>query len=72
MIIPLTSNQNALQFDHTILVEPTSSNGLQTRSILLVFQLRAIDRRRIKKTLGHLEGETMELVNAEMKKLLGL
>jgi mRNA interferase MazF len=72
MIVPFTSNSKAQRFRHTILVEPTEENGLTMQSILLVFQLRAIDRQRITKTIGHLEDELIEKVNQEMKGLLGL
>jgi mRNA interferase MazF len=72
MIVPFTSNIKAQRFPHTILVEPTEENGLTMQSVLLVFQLRAIDRQRITKTIGHLEDELIEKVNQEMKGLLGL
>jgi mRNA interferase MazF len=72
MIVPFTSNSKAQRFPHTILVEPTEENGLTMQSVLLVFQLRAIDRQRITKTIGHLEDELIEKVNQEMKDLLGL
>jgi mRNA interferase MazF len=72
MIVPFTSNMKAQRFPHTIVVEPTEENGLTVQSVLLVFQLRAIDRQRVKKTIGHLENELIEKVNQEMKGLLGL
>ena len=72
MIVPFTSNVKAQRFSHTIVVEPTEENGLTVQSVLLVFQLRAIDRQRVKKTIGHLEDELIEKVNQEMKGLLGL
>ena len=72
MIVPFTSNMKAQRFPHTIMVEPTKENGLTVQSILLVFQLRAIDRQRVTKTIGHLEIELIEIVNREMRDLLGL
>lgn len=72
MIVPMTSNLKAQSFSHTILVQPSSQNGLSMPSVLLIFQLRAIDKRRIKRTLGTLETSIMEQVSVEMKKLLGL
>jgi mRNA interferase MazF len=71
-IIPFTSNLNAQQYPHTILVQPSSTNGLSAPSVLLVFQLRAIDKHRIIKKLGHLESTTMNLVDVELKILLSL
>lgn len=72
MIIPFTGKINASRFPHTILIQPTSQNGLSSPSALLVFQLRAIDKRRVIKTLGHLDDKMIELVNTELRKMLGL
>ena len=72
MIVPMTSNLRAQSFSYTILVQPSVQNGLSMASVLLVFQLRAIDKRRIKRQLGTLEISILEQVDAEMKKLLGL
>jgi len=72
VIIPFTSQLNAQQFPHTILIQPSAMNGLNYPSVLLVFQLRAIDKTRIIDTIGHLEDNIMKLVNSEMKNLLGL
>lgn len=72
MIVPFTGKLSAQRFPHTIPVQPSPANGLSCPSVLLVFQLRAIDRQRMLKTIGHLEAETMELVEAEMKRLLDL
>ncbi len=72
MIVPFTSNMKAHRFPHTIVVQPTEENGLSVTSVLLVFQLRAIDKQRITKTIGHLESELIQKVNQEMKSLLGL
>jgi mRNA interferase MazF len=72
MIVPFTSNLKAQRFPHTILIQPSARNGLSTPSVLLVFQLRAIDKKRVTKKIGYLEDELMLKVNAEMKDLLGL
>jgi len=72
MIVPFTSSVKAQRFQYTILIQPTKENGLASPSVLLIFQLRAIDKQRIGKKIGHLEDETMEKVNQEIKGLLGL
>lgn len=72
MVVPLTSNLEALRFPFTIRVEPSATNGLIQQSVLLVFQLRAIDRNRITGTLGKLEQEYLEQLDAEMRRLLAL
>jgi mRNA interferase MazF len=72
MIVPITSNLTAQKFAHTIPIQPSTQNGLSVSSVLLVFQLRATDKRRIVKKLGEIEAPIMERVNAELKNLLGI
>jgi mRNA interferase MazF len=72
MIVPLTGQLSALRYPYTIRVEPSNANGLTQPSVLLVFQLRAIDRRRIIGTIGRLEQEYLEQLEAEMRRLLSL
>ena len=72
IIIPLTSNLSASRFPYTILINPSSQNGLTTQSVMLVFQLRAIDNRRIGRKLGSLENNYFERLNDELKSLLSL
>ncbi len=72
MIVPMTSNLTAKNFPHTILIQPSKQNGLNTPSVILIFQLRAIDKRRIVKKLGTIETQVMNQVNEELKKLLGI
>jgi mRNA interferase MazF len=72
MIVPMTSSLAARQFPYTILVQPSKQNGLSLPSVLLIFQLRAIDKRRITKKIGVIETDVMSQVSQEMKKMLGL
>lgn len=72
MIVPMTSTMAAKQYPHTILVQPSKQNGLSLPSVLLVFQLRAIDKKRIAKKIGAVEPAVMLQVNDEMKKILDL
>jgi mRNA interferase MazF len=72
MIVPLTSNLSAMRFPHTLRVEPSPQNGLIRPSVLLVFQLRAIDKRRIGNNIGHLEHHYLEEMETEMRRLLGI
>jgi mRNA interferase MazF len=72
MIVPFTSNLKAQRFPHIILIQPTKENGLTVPSVLLIFQLRAIDKHRVGRKIGHLEEELMGKANQEIKELLGL
>ena len=70
MIVPMTSNLAAKNFPHAIEIQPTAQNGLSMPSVLMVSQLRAIDKQRILRMLGKIEAPIMALVTAEMKKML--
>lgn len=48
LIVPFTTQIKAANFPFTFVVEPDSINNLTSTSIALVFQLRAIDKKRIK------------------------
>jgi mRNA interferase MazF len=72
MIVPLTSQQEALRFPHTISVLPSPQNGLTLPSVLLVFQMRAVSRARFKKRIGLLEERIITLLDQEIKYMVGL
>ena len=72
MIVPLTSNLSALRFPHTFRIDPSSQNGLTRPSALLVFQLRAIDKKRLGRRIGRLEQHHLQQLEAETRCLLGL
>lgn len=55
IVVPFTSNLQALRFPHTLEIEPSKENGLAARSIALVFQIRAIDKKRLRVRIGRLE-----------------
>ena len=52
LLVPLTSQLDALRFPGTVLVETSQGNGLRHHSVALVFQLTAIDKRYISEPLG--------------------
>lgn len=72
IIVPFTSNPQALRFPHTIDVDPSVENGLKSRSIALVFQMRAIDKSRMKNKIGMIDGKTMEKIDDMIKEMLYL
>jgi mRNA interferase MazF len=72
MVVPMTSNLSAMRFSHTFRVDPSPQNGLTKPSVLLVFQLRAIDRGRLGKTIGHLERHHLQQLESEIRLLLDL
>ncbi len=48
IVIPLSTALAALRFPGTASIKPTKESGLRTDSVALVFQIRAIDRSRVR------------------------
>ncbi len=72
LVVPFTSNIQALRFPFTIEVKPTEKNGLNAISAALVFQMRAIDKRRLKEKIGEIDNFLIVELNDMLKKLLQL
>jgi mRNA interferase MazF len=62
LTIPLTTQVEALRFPGTVLIAPDTANGLRRDSVALVFQLTAVDRRRVGAPLGRNSVEVMDEV----------
>ena len=71
LVIPLTTARGAMRFAGTVLIRPTAENGLRQASVALVFQLRAIDRRRIQERIGNVGDTVLHEIRAELDKLTG-
>lgn len=72
VLIPFTTNIQALRFPNTLEIEPNETNGLERRSVALIFQIRAIDEKRIKNKIGRLEEGKMRNMDKILKSLLQL
>ena len=72
LIIPMTSSLGALRYPHTIRIDPSTENGLTRPSVLLLFQLRAIDKRRFGNRIGRLEQHHLQQLETEIRNLLAL
>src|SRR3989338_4786689 len=72
VIIPLTSNLHALRFPYTIKLKPSGRNGLNSTSVAMVFQIRAIDKKRLKKKIGDIEETILKEADKFLKDMLGL
>ncbi len=72
MVIPFTRTLGASRFPHTHTVQPTATNGLTAPSVLMVFQLRAIDKERIEGKIGVIDPADLAIVENEMRSLLGI
>jgi mRNA interferase MazF len=72
MVVPMTANLRAMRFPHTIRVDPSPQNGLSRPSVLLIFQLRAVDKRRLGSRGGSLEPHYLQDLEEEIGQLLQL
>lgn len=70
MIAPITSNLHALRFAFSVQIEPSEENGLTQTSIVMVFQMRAIDKTRIVRKIGQISKEDMERIEVEIWRML--
>lgn len=70
LIIPLTSKTKATAFPFTLLIKPDQSNNLSSASVALVFQLRAIDKRRLKQKLGSLKNSEVIKIKQIIRTLM--
>jgi mRNA interferase MazF len=52
-------------------IQPTAENGLSDPSVALVFQLRAVDRRRIGGRIGTVSAVVLAELFATLDKLMG-
>ncbi len=72
IIIPFTSNLQALKYPHVLEIKPDKANGLKEVSAALIFQLRAIDKKRLKHKIGELDIKSLENIDGMLRKMLKL
>ncbi|MEN9626453.1 MAG: hypothetical protein RL557_781 [archaeon] len=73
LVVPLTSNREALEkLLFTLFIEKSSINKLFNDSVALVFQLQAVDKKRLVSKISVLEEDYMGKIDATLKKLLQL
>lgn len=70
IVVPLTANQSASRFMGTFRVKKSPTNGLTDDSIALVFQIRAIDKKRIKTQIGKFSSGELEELKKHLKSLI--
>jgi mRNA interferase MazF len=67
----LTSQLLASRFPGSVVIEASKENGLRVNSVVMLFQLRAVDRTRFDKRIGALSAEDLGRVFAALDKLTG-
>ncbi|MAG39356.1 hypothetical protein CMI41_00090 [Candidatus Pacearchaeota archaeon] len=71
-VVPFTLNFHALKYSYTLKVESSKENGLRKDSVALIFQLRAIDMKKLKSKIGIIEQDMMRKFEFLIKKLFDL
>ena len=72
IVIPLTTNFETLKYPNTLEIKYSKENNLQKDSIALLFQMRAIDRRRLSHKIGNLEDSYMLEIDNLLKNMFKL
>jgi mRNA interferase MazF len=72
LVVPFTTQFKAANFPFTFVIEPDSTNNLASKSVALVFQLRAIDKKRLKNKLGNLSSKDVQTLKQYLEKTLQL
>ena len=67
LVVPFTTQIKAASFPFTFVVKPDTFNKLTSISVALVFQLRAIDKKRLKNRLGCLNSKDLETLKHILK-----
>jgi mRNA interferase MazF len=71
IVVPLTSAVAAARFPGTLRIDANPENGLQKPSVILVFQIRALDRRRLRERIGEIQPDELEKVHQLLQRLTG-
>ncbi len=69
LIVPFTTQIKASNFPFTFVVEPDTTNNLTSTSVVLVFQLRAIDKKRLKGRIGSLNSDDMQTLKQNLENI---
>lgn len=72
IVIPCTTNLQALRFPFTIYIVPSHTNGFDAPSVALVLQLRAIDKKRLQKKIGRIDKSVLGKMDSMLRNLLAL
>lgn len=68
IVCPLTSKIH--NYKGNPIVEPSTENGLKKSSEILVFQTRAVSKKRLRKRLGILEKKVLNEIHENLNKIL--
>lgn len=72
MVIPLTSNKDTLRFPYSLGIHRSSSNGLSSDSVALIYQMRSLTSSRFDKKIGIIEPNYLESIIVLVKNYFGI
>jgi len=72
VVVPLTGTLSASRFSGSFLVDPSDTNGLDKRSVVLTHQIGALDKRRIGRRIGRLASRDLATLEQSLRQLLQL
>jgi mRNA interferase MazF len=72
LVVPCTSKLHNSRHFGAVQVAASALNGLDVESVFLVHQLRAIDRRRIRRVVGRLAADDLARIESRVRDILGL
>lgn len=68
-VVPLTTSDKLSNHENVIKIEPDKENNLAKVSYALLFQLRAIDKKRLKKKIGTLKDQDVDRLLQSIKNM---
>ncbi len=71
LLVPLTTQLDALRFPGTVLIEADAQNGLRRASVARVFQLTTVDRRFIASRAGEVSDAVRQQIWTALDELTG-
>ena len=72
VVIPLTTNLEALRFPYVTSIFISSLNNLEQDSVALIFQIKSIDKNRLHNKIGSISSSDLKKIDSQIKKMLGV
>ena len=71
IVLPITTNLDCSRFKCTLRIDPGPENQLQAPSVVLGFQIRYLDRNRLRGRIGRLSDPDCAVLDGLLAELLG-
>ncbi len=72
IVAAITSTTSPAQYPVEVVIPPTPENGLKVTSAIRLDQIRTVDRRRLVRRIGTVDGPMLDRVDEALKISLGL